>query len=66
VWPKTRGQRCWVFRNSSYQLTDPNSGAPVSDQAGSKQLQAVGGYSEPSLIKGVPRLERSTNRSHLA
>jgi hypothetical protein len=29
-----------VHQSSDYQLTDPNSGAPVSDQAGSKQLQA--------------------------
>jgi hypothetical protein len=29
-----------VHQSSDYQLTDPNSGAPVSDQAGSKQLEA--------------------------
>src|SRR5260370_31757277 len=29
-----------VHQSSDYQLTDPNSDAPVSDQAGSKQLQA--------------------------
>jgi hypothetical protein len=29
-----------VHQSSDYQLIDPNSGAPVSDQAGSKQLQA--------------------------
>jgi hypothetical protein len=29
-----------VHQSSDYQLSDPNSGTPVSDQAGSKQLQA--------------------------
>ena len=30
-----------VHQSSDYQLTDPNTGAPVSDRAGSKQLEAA-------------------------
>lgn len=30
-----------VYQSSDYQLTDMNSGAPLSDRAGSKQLQAT-------------------------
>jgi hypothetical protein len=30
-----------IYQSSDYQLTDLNSGAPVPDRAGSKQLQAT-------------------------
>ena len=30
-----------VYQSSDYQLTDERTGAPVSDQAGSKQLEAL-------------------------
>ena len=37
----TVGDPSGVHQSSDYQLTDPNTRAPVSDRAGSKQLEAV-------------------------
>jgi hypothetical protein len=45
-----------VYQSSDYQLTDVQTGTPISDRVGSKQLQAS--------LKGldVPRLHRYCGR----
>src|SRR5258707_1225368 len=46
-----------VYQSSDYQLTDPRTGATVSDSAGSKQFQAsFGGLNLMLALTGVARL----------